>query len=221
MITAARLYFLPGAGSFAPHILLEETGVPHELVRVVRDEAGNPVEPPGYLALNPSGRVPTLVWSDGVVQTESAAICLSLAERAGVDALIPAIGSPGRVEVLRRLFFLTNTVQVAILRARYPGRFADGEEAQTAVARHAERELAELGERCADWYGTSQPFIRGELPGVDEIFLAMLIRWTRLTPAPWWDNPLLGGLFDRVMSRPAAQACLEQEGIEARPPAGT
>ncbi len=221
MITAARLYFLPGAGSFAPHILLEETGVPHELVRVVRVEAGNPVEPPGYLALNPSGRIPTLVWSDGVVQTESAAISLSLAERAGEDALIPGIGSPGRVEVLRRLFFLTNTVQVAILRARYPGRFAEGEEAQTAVARRAERELAELGERCADWYGTSQPYIRGELPGVDEIFLAMLIRWTRLTPAPWWDNPLLGGLFDRVMSRPAAQACLEQEGIEARPPAGT
>ncbi len=221
MITAARLYFLPGAGSFAPHILLEETGVPHELVRVVRVEAGNPVEPPGYLALNPSGRIPTLVWSDGVVQTESAAISLSLAERAGEDALIPGIGSPGRVEVLRRLFFLTNTVQVAILRARYPGRFAEGEEAQTAVARRAERELAELGERCADWYGTSQPYIRGELPGVDEIFLAMLIRWTRLTHAPWWDNPLLGGLFDRVMSRPAAQACLEQEGIEARPPAGT
>ncbi len=221
MITAARLYFLPGAGSFAPHILLEETGVPHELVRVVRVEAGNPVEPPGYLALNPSGRIPTLVWSDGVVQTESAAISLSLAERAGEDALIPGIGSPGRVEVLRRLFFLTNTVQVAILRARYPGRFAEGEEAQTAVARRAERELAELGERCADWYGTSQPYIRGELPGVDEIFLAMLIRWTRLTPAPWWDNPVLGGLFDRVMSRPAAQACLEQEGIEARPPAGT
>ncbi len=221
MATAVRLYFLPGAGSFAPHMLLEETGVPHELVRAVRVEAGNPVEPPGYLALNPSGRIPTLVWSDGVVQTESAAISLSLAERAGEDALIPGIGSPGRVEVLRRLFFLTNTVQVAILRARYPGRFAEGEEAQTAVARRAERELAELGERCADWYGTSQPYIRGELPGVDEIFLAMLIRWTRLTPAPWWDNPLLGGLFDRVMSRPAAQACLEQEGIEARPPAGT
>ncbi len=221
MTNVAQLYFLPGAGSFAPHILLEETGVPHELVRVVRDEAGSPVEPPGYLALNPSGRVPTLVWPDGVVQTESAAICLSLAERAGVDALIPAIGAPGRVEVLRRLFFLTNTVQVAILRARYPRRFVDGDEAQAAVARHAERELAELAERCADWYGTSQSFIRGAVPGVDDIFLAMLIRWTRLTPAPWWDDPVLGGLFDRVMSRPAAQACLEQEGIEARPPAGT
>ncbi len=120
MTNVAQLYFRPGAGSFAPHLLLEETGVPHELVRVVRDDADNPVEPPGYLTLNPSGRVPTLVWPDGVVQTESAAICLSLAEHAGQDALIPAVGSPGRVEVLRRLFFLTNTVQVAILRALMP-----------------------------------------------------------------------------------------------------
>ncbi len=54
MTNVAQLYFRPGAGSFAPHILLEETGVPHELVRVVRDEAGNPVEPPGYLNISAS-----------------------------------------------------------------------------------------------------------------------------------------------------------------------
>ena len=68
MAEPARLFFLPGAGSFSPHVLLEETGVEHELVRVVRDDDGRPIEPADYLTVNPSGRIPALIWPDGTVQ---------------------------------------------------------------------------------------------------------------------------------------------------------
>lgn len=218
---AATLYLLPGAGGFAPHVILEETDTPHALVRVVRDEHGRPVEPPNYLDLNPSGRIPTLVWADGTVQTESAAICLALAERAGRDDLVPSVGTAARVETLSRLFFLTNTVQVAILRARYPQRFADGDAARAAVVDHAQRELAVLRARCADWYADGRAFARGDAMGVEDAFLGMLIRWTRLIDAPWWDDPALGSLYDRFHALPSVTRAREQEGFEARPPAGT
>ena len=221
MTDSARLFFLPGAGSFAPHVLLEETGVPHELVRVVRDEHSVPIEPADYLHLNPSGRVPTLVWADGMVQTESAAICLVLAEAAGRDSLVPAIGTSARREVLSRLTFLTNTVQIAILRARYPQRFADDETGQASVAARGNRDLMELRDRCADWYADGAPFLRGEEPGVDDLFLGMLIRWTRLTDAPWWDDAALGAFYERFHALPAVQRAREQEAFEIRPPAGT
>jgi glutathione S-transferase len=221
MTDIARLFFLPGAGSFAPHILLEETGVPHELVRVVRDDNSVPVEPADYLHLNPSGRIPTLVWPDGTVQTESAAICLALAERAGRDSLIPAIGTAARIEALARLTFLTNTVQVAILRARYPQRFADDESGMRSVAVRGNRDLLDLRDRCAAWYGNGTPFVRGEEPGVDDIFLGMLIRWTRLTDAPWWDDAALGAFYECFHALPAVQRAREQEEFEIRPPAGT
>ena len=221
MTDSARLFFLPGAGSFAPHVLLEETGVPHELVRVVRDEHSVPIEPADYLHLNPSGRVPTLVWADGMVQTESAAICLVLAEAAGRDSLVPAIGTSARREVLSRLTFLTNTVQIAILRARYPQRFADDETGQASVAARGNRDLMELRDRCADWYTDGAPFLRGEEPGVDDLFLGMLIRWTRLTDAPWWDDAALGAFYERFHALPAVQRAREQEAFEIRPPAGT
>ena len=221
MTDSARLFFLPGAGSFAPHVLLEETGVPHELVRVVRDEHSVPIEPADYLHLNPSGRVPTLVWADGMVQTESAAICLVLAEAAGRDSLVPAIGTSARREVLSRLTFLTNTVQIAILRARYPQRFADDETGQASVAAGGNRDLMELRDRCADWYTDGAPFLRGEEPGVDDLFLGMLIRWTRLTDAPWWDDAALGAFYERFHALPAVQRAREQEAFEIRPPAGT
>jgi glutathione S-transferase len=217
----AILFFLPGAGSFAPHVLLEETDVPHELVRVVRDENSMPVEPADYLRLNPSGRIPTLVWPDGTVQTESASICLALAERAGRDSLIPAIGTPTRIEVLARLTFLTNTVQVAILRARYPQRFADDDAGNAAVAARGERDLLELRDRCAAWYASGAPFVRGEEPGVDDLFLGMLIRWTRLTANAWWDDPALGRVYENFHALPSVTRAREQEGFEVRPPAGT
>jgi glutathione S-transferase len=211
-MASAILFFLPGAGSFAPHVLLEATGVEHELVRVVRDDDGVPIEPADYLALNPSGRIPTLVWPDGTVQTESAAICLSLAERGG---LTPAIGDDARIGLLSRLIFLTNTVQVAILRARYPQRFADDDAGRAAVAARAERDLVELRDRCAAWD------LDGDDPGVDGIFLGMLIRWTRLTANPWWDVPALGAFYDAFHALPAVTRAREQEGFEIRPPAGT
>lgn len=218
---AATLYLLPGAGGFAPHVLLEETGTAHEIVRVVRDADGRTIEPPGYLALNPSGRIPTLVWADGTVQTESAAICLALAERAGRDDLMPPVGSAARAEALSRLFFLTNTVQVAILRARYPQRYADDAAARADVVAHAQRELATLRDRCAAWYDDDRPFVRGERMGVEDAFLGMLIRWTRLIDAPWWDDPRLGAFYDRFHAVPSVVAARTHEGFEPRPPAGT
>ena len=221
MTPVAQLYFLPGAGSFAPHVMLEEAGIAHELHRVVRDEQSIPVEPANYLALNPSGRIPTIVWANGTVQTESAAICLTAAEAANRDSLIPAIGNAERAEVLARLFFLSNTVQVAILRARYPDRFADDDAGRASVAARGNRDLMELRDRCASWYTGDKPFLRGEEPGVEDLFLGMLIRWTRLSAVPWRDNATLSDLYDRFQAWPSVARAREQEQFDARPPAGT
>jgi glutathione S-transferase len=219
-VTPYRLYSLPGAGSFAPHLILELLGLPHQTIRVVRDADGGHLEPEGYLELNPSGRIPTLVTPDGRVLSESAAICLALAEEHPAAGLVPPVDAPGRAAFLVRLAYLTNTVQVAILRARYPGRFAASELGREDVRSVAEAELVALRERCAAWYA-GRLWAAGSGPRVDDLFLAMLIRWTRLLEEPWWDTPALGELFDRVMALPAATAVLEQEQFEARPPAGT
>ncbi|MGI9117357.1 MAG: glutathione S-transferase family protein [Gaiellales bacterium] len=221
MTDVARLFFLPGAGSFAPHVLLEDTGIPHELVRVVRDDDGTPIEPADYLQVNPNGRIPALIWPDGTLQTESAAICLGLAERDGRPSLIPAVGTSQRLEVLTRLMFLTNTVQVAILRTRYPQRFADDDAGRAAVTARGDRDLLELRARCAAWYAGGAPFIRGDEPGVDDVFLGMLIRWTRLTADPWWEDPALGAFYERFHALPSVTRAREQETFEIRPPAGT
>ena len=63
-----KLIYSKGACSLAPHIVLCELGIPHELV--ARDPKA-----PEFLKLNPLGAVPTLVMNDEHPLTETAAIC--------------------------------------------------------------------------------------------------------------------------------------------------
>ena len=59
----------------APHFVLEEMGIDYQLQLV--DRKSNAHKSDEYLALNPTGRIPTLV-DDGEAIFESAAICLHL-----------------------------------------------------------------------------------------------------------------------------------------------
>ncbi len=77
------LYYSPGACSLAPHIALEEIGLPFSLMLV--STTNGVTRTPGHLRLNPKGRVPVLVTGDSVL-TEVPAIlvhlqCLMLTRR--------------------------------------------------------------------------------------------------------------------------------------------
>ena len=54
-----QLHYYPSNASMAPHMLLEELGLPYELKLV--DRAQNAHKSPQYLKLNPNGKIPVLV----------------------------------------------------------------------------------------------------------------------------------------------------------------
>jgi glutathione S-transferase len=72
------LYFSPGSSAMAPHIALHEIGAPFDAVPLSLARRENRSD--AYLALNPEGKVPTLLI-DGRPLTEVAAILLYLAKR--------------------------------------------------------------------------------------------------------------------------------------------
>src|SRR5882672_4102047 len=79
-------YFAPGTSSMAAHIALHEAGAKFES----RPLSFNKHEQraPNYLAINPEGKVPTLVI-DGRPLTEVAAILFYLARRFPEAELLP------------------------------------------------------------------------------------------------------------------------------------
>ncbi len=104
-----RLYYSPGLASMAPHLTLCELNAPFELVRIDRSKGEH--RTPEYLALNPNGRIPTLVDGE-LVLFEAAAICMHLADRHPDGKLLPKLGTASRAEAYKWLAFLTNSLQV-------------------------------------------------------------------------------------------------------------
>lgn len=85
-----KVYFAPGSRAVRTVWLLNELGVEHELVRFqLGDKA---MRAPDHLAVNPNGRVPTLVDGD-VTISESTAIAQYLVARHGAH-LAPDTASP-------------------------------------------------------------------------------------------------------------------------------
>ena len=88
-----QLYYYPRNASLAPHLVLEHLNEEFELLLVDRDN--HQQKSPEYLALNPAGRIPTLLHN-GLAISESSAICLYLCEQHLDSTLIPALGHPDR-----------------------------------------------------------------------------------------------------------------------------
>src|ERR687898_1709322 len=150
-----RLHYIPGSAALAPHATLAEIGAPYELVPVHRDEPGVPTAE--YLELNPWGKVPTLE-DGGLVLTESAAICLYLAEKFPDARLVPPAGTLDRAELYRWLLWLSNTVQMTQMRHFYPERYGTQgvkEKADADLAGHWD--LVERRLESRDWLRRDQP----------------------------------------------------------------
>jgi glutathione S-transferase len=104
------LYFAPGASSMAPHIALHEIGAPFESRPLSFHRKENRV--PAFLAINPEGKVPTLLI-DGRPLTEVAAILFYLARRFPEAKLLPTDDIEAEAQVVSWMSFIAATVHPA------------------------------------------------------------------------------------------------------------
>lgn len=106
-----RLYTSPfSSNARRAHMTLLHLGVEHE--DVIVDLAKRDQKQPTYLALNPNGRVPTLVDGDFVL-TESHAIMTYVADKVGAEEIWPRAAKE-RAEVAKWLFWSAHHMTPAI-----------------------------------------------------------------------------------------------------------
>jgi glutathione S-transferase len=181
------LYFAPGASSMAPHIALHEIGAPFESRALSFRNKDN--RDPAFLAINPEGKVPTLLI-DGRPLTEVAAILFYLARRFPDADLLPADDIEAEAQVVSWMSFIAATV--------HPARRQGVEHARAVYAIAEQR----LGGR--EW-------AVGRYSIADIHLFRLFWRFSgSLNPQPG-EFPALTAHYQRMMARPAVRKTIEIE----------
>lgn len=211
-----QLHYYPSTASMIPHLLLEEMGVPFELVLV--DRAADAHKAPAYLRLNPNGLLPTLTDGD-LVLFETAAICLHLCDTHPRAGLAPELGSVQRAHFYKWLIWLTNTLQSALIVYFYPERWVN--EGNTAgaeeVKAHAQSKVDTLLDLLdAELARHGGPWFMGDAYTALDAYVFTLCRWTRnFNRRPARELPHLGPYLQRVLARGATQRVMATEKLNA------
>lgn len=203
------LFYAPGAASLVVHWLLIELDVPHELVKL--DFDAREQKSPQYLALNPSGVVPTLLI-DGKPMCEAAAIVMFLADSHPEAGLAPAPGTDERRDFYQWMFYLANTLQPPFRSWWYPHEAA-GEANIEAAREQARTRIESVFGNIDTQLARKGPYLLGPSLSAADFMLVMLMRWSRNLPKTALDFPRLAALAGLLKQRPSFKALYESEGL--------
>ena len=157
------MYTLYGGGvtrSLGPQMVLEEGGIPYTL-KVV-DELAGEHRAPDYLALNPTGTMPTLVTPEGAVMHEAPALMVYLAERHALEDLIPSVANPLRGLFFTKLFYHTNEILPPTGRFFRPERYSTMAEHAPAIKAKAHADALDRWSLLDEFLAAHGPYHLGE-----------------------------------------------------------
>jgi len=203
-----KLYYAPGACSLASHIALEEVGLPYDTHKLNLAEGDQ--RKPEYLALNPRGRVPTLVVN-GHVLTENVGIMTYLAGGYPRAKLWPEDTWHQAIAV-STMAWISNTVHPAYGHFLRPARYVDGDDHQAAVKAKAKDNFAKCLEEI-DGLLKGRKWTIGSHYTIVDAYLLVFYRWGNRNALPVKQLGNYTALMDRVLARPAVKKVMADEGI--------
>lgn len=203
-----KLYYFPGSCSLASHIALAEAGADYEAIRV--DLRGGQQQTPGYLAVNPKGRVPALVTDQGIL-TETPAILAFIAQ-SFPDAGLAPLGDPfafARVQAFNA--YLASTVHVAHAHGGRGYRWADDPDAIAEM----KRKMPEVMASCFDLIEREMfkgPWVMGETYTICDPYLFTLAGWLERDSVDPTRFPKVLAHRNRMGDRAAVRKVLAEMG---------
>lgn len=186
--------------------LLEELGLPYEVVRYQRDPATMQA-PPALRQVHPLGKSP-VVRDGGETVAETGAIVEHLLERHGQGRLVPAAGSPEAARYRHWLHFAEGSAMPPLLVKLYAQRL--GEPAAPLVAR-IDAQLAGMLDYLEAELGRSAWFAGGTLTAAD-IMMSFPLEVAVQRGGLDATRPRLWALLNALQQRPAYRRALERGG---------
>ena len=185
--------------------LLEELGLPYEIVKYQRDPQTN-LAPESLKKIHPLGKSPAIRDGDQVV-IESGAILEYLVRKHGRGRLAPAESSPDWPRYLQFMHYAEGSAMLPLMLKLYASRLGDAAAPLAPrIASEIENHIGWLDSELAgrDW------FVGDALTAAD-IQLSFAIQATRMLYGI--DKfPNLARFLERVKARPAYQKALERGG---------
>nr|APZ78836.1 glutathione S-transferase [Stigmatella aurantiaca Sg a15] len=195
-------YHNPQSRAQMVHWMLHEVGVPFRVVRIDFEKAEH--KTPEFLAINPMGKLPTLVH-DGTVITETGAIITYLADAFPQAGLAPALHDRRRGTYLRWLFFAAGCFEPAIL--------------DTMFKRPPVERKGALGYGSyEDTVGALKtmlvpgPYILGDQFSAADVYVGSELSWASQFGAPGLNIPVFADYIARITDRPAYKRAALADG---------
>jgi glutathione S-transferase len=204
------LFYSPGSCSLAPHILLEELGVPYQTVLISTKDGQQHSDE--YRKINPRRRVPALQVGEQVL-TECVAILSYLADTHPEKNLLPK--EPwGRAQAISLGSFFTSSIHAGAAAGVFrPERFTDDEAARKTVTLKC-LDTFQGYMREIDTMLQNNTYLLGEPYSILDPYVLVFFRWGNRMKID------MNGLFPAyhrhaqlMLTRPAVQKVLQHEAI--------
>jgi len=193
-----KFYYAPKTISVATAVMLEETGLAYEGIKV--DFAAGEQTSPEYLAINPKGRVPAIVTDAGIL-TETGAILEFLATQAPDKVALPT--DPWEAAQLRSvMYYLASTFHVNHSHLKRGSRWANEESSLRDMTAKVPETMATsarfIEENCA-----LSPFVMGEAFTPADPWLFAICTWLEGDGVDITKTSKLAAHFDMMNARPS------------------
>lgn len=205
-----KLYYSQGACSLAPHIVLEELGIPYVAQQVVMDKGEN--ERPEFLKLNPMGTVPVLELDNGEALTEGVAIQQYLADLKPELNLAPRNGTFERVRLQEALNYISTELHKGVGSLFGAQAFAKTpaalEDVKMAMIENAGKKLDLMDKKLG-----GKKWVLGDTYSVADAYLFTIFTWLPYVGMKQEKFPNLAAHSKRMMERPAVMRTMKQEEL--------
>jgi glutathione S-transferase len=201
-----KLDYAPGACSLSPHIVLCESDMPFELIKVDLQEKKTETGE-DFRTVNPNGYVPVLVLDDGRQLMEGPAIIQYIADQAPGKRLAPEAGTFERYNLQQWLNFISTELHKTyspLFNANMPA------EAKTLFRQTLTSRFQWVADQVA-----SHAYLLGNDFTVADAYLFVMLRWGKLMAIDISRWPPLVQYQNKIADRPAVKRALQEEGLDA------
>lgn len=201
-----KLYYAPGTVALASHITLAESGADYTTERL--DFKTNQQNSPEYLAINPKGRVPSLVTDHGIL-TETPAMLVYIAQSFPKAKLAPFDDAYTFAQMQSFNSYLCSTVHINHAHKMRGYRWATDESSYADMKRKIPQTMAAsfgLIERDM----LRGPWVMGETYTICDPYLFTLTGWLEGDGVDVATLPKVADHRKRMMDRPAVQKALAE-----------